>query len=226
MRNVASRSSQHSKMLGQPGLLADRVQALGLHQGLERGVLRTHLRPGLDPLGLALDRASRRCAPRDAAACVPSGTGAGVTSAQHYAAGQRLRHRRASTTGNLDGYLLRVDVFAALADPVRRSLLDEVAAGPAGSSTWPPAARSPGPPSASTCKAARRRRAGDRRPTTAASATTPWSRQRWRRSAPCVERLVLGGTPVTAHALDALDTEVRRTGRDRRTSPTSRQETA
>jgi DNA-binding transcriptional ArsR family regulator len=41
-----------------------------------------------------------------------------------------------------------------------------------------------------------------------------------------VERLVLGGTPVTSRALDALDTEVRRTARDRRTRRTSRQETA
>ena len=32
-----------------------------------------------------------------------------------------------------------------------------------------------------------------------------------------LERLVLGGTPVTAQALDALATEVRRTARDRRT---------
>src|SRR5205085_2341366 len=36
-------------------LLADRVQILGLHQVLQRGVLRAHLGLGLDPLGLALD---------------------------------------------------------------------------------------------------------------------------------------------------------------------------
>ena len=41
-----------------------------------------------------------------------------------------------------------------------------------------------------------------------------------------LDRLVLGGTPVTPQAFDALATEVRRTARDRRTSPTSRQETA
>ena len=42
--------------VGAAGLLAHRVQALGLHQVLERVVLRTHPRPGLDPLRLALDR--------------------------------------------------------------------------------------------------------------------------------------------------------------------------
>jgi hypothetical protein len=42
--------------VGAAGLLADRVQALGLHQALQLGVLRAHLRPGLDPLRLALDR--------------------------------------------------------------------------------------------------------------------------------------------------------------------------
>ena len=41
------------------GLLADRVEALGLHQPVELGVRRTHLRPGLDPLRLALDRGLR-----------------------------------------------------------------------------------------------------------------------------------------------------------------------
>src|SRR4051794_29837983 len=41
-----------------------------------------------------------------------------------------------------------------------------------------------------------------------------------------VERLVLAGTPVSAQGLDALATEVRRTARDRRTHPASRQETA
>ena len=41
-----------------------------------------------------------------------------------------------------------------------------------------------------------------------------------------LDRLVLGGTPVTPQALEALATEVRRTARDRRTSPTPRQETA
>jgi DNA-binding transcriptional ArsR family regulator len=41
-----------------------------------------------------------------------------------------------------------------------------------------------------------------------------------------LQRLALGASPVTAQALDALDTEVRRAGRDRRTAPVTRQETA
>ena len=42
--------------VGAAGLLAHRVEALGLHQALELLVLRAHLGPGLDPLRLALDR--------------------------------------------------------------------------------------------------------------------------------------------------------------------------
>src|SRR5690606_26943019 len=42
--------------VGAAGLLAHGVQALGLHQAVELAVLRAHLHPGLDPLGLALDR--------------------------------------------------------------------------------------------------------------------------------------------------------------------------
>ena len=41
--------------VGAAGLLADRVQALALDEVLQLVVLRAHLRPGLDPLGLALD---------------------------------------------------------------------------------------------------------------------------------------------------------------------------
>jgi hypothetical protein len=42
--------------VGAARLLADRVQPLGLHQGVQLGVGRTHLGAGLDPLRLALDR--------------------------------------------------------------------------------------------------------------------------------------------------------------------------
>ena len=45
--------------VGTAGLFTDRVQALGLHQRLQRGVLRTHHRPGLDPRRLLLDRRLR-----------------------------------------------------------------------------------------------------------------------------------------------------------------------
>ena len=41
--------------VGAAGFLADRVQALALHQALELGVLGTHRRARADPLGLALD---------------------------------------------------------------------------------------------------------------------------------------------------------------------------
>jgi DNA-binding transcriptional ArsR family regulator len=41
-----------------------------------------------------------------------------------------------------------------------------------------------------------------------------------------LERLALGGSPLRAQALDALDTEVRRAGRYRRTAAATRQETA
>ena len=41
--------------VGAAGLLADRVESLGLHQRLQRGVLRPHPGPRLDPLRLALD---------------------------------------------------------------------------------------------------------------------------------------------------------------------------
>jgi hypothetical protein len=50
------------------GLLADRVQALVLHQLAQRGVLRAHLRLGLDPRGFFSIGVSR-CAPRAGAAC-------------------------------------------------------------------------------------------------------------------------------------------------------------
>ena len=59
--------------VGAAGLLADRVQTLGLHQRVELGVRRTHPRPGLDPLGLPLDRGLARCGPRGAAACARPG---------------------------------------------------------------------------------------------------------------------------------------------------------
>ena len=45
--------------VGAAGLLAHRVQALALDQVAQLGELGTHLRAGLDPLGLALDRDGR-----------------------------------------------------------------------------------------------------------------------------------------------------------------------
>jgi DNA-binding transcriptional ArsR family regulator len=118
-----------------------------------------------------------------------------------------------------------VDVFAALADPVRRSLLVEMASGPARVVDLA-ASRSISRPAVSK----------HLRALSGAGLVTATDRGRERHYAlvpgglapvtALVERLVLGSTPVTAQALDALDTEVRRTVRHRRTSSTSRQETA
>ena len=118
-----------------------------------------------------------------------------------------------------------MDVFAALADPVRRSLLEEVAAGP--SRVVDLAASRPisRPAVSKHLKVL----------TDAGLVTaTDHGRERHYAMTPAglaplsdlLERLVLGGTPVTTQALDALATEVRRTVRERRTSRTPRQETA
>jgi DNA-binding transcriptional ArsR family regulator len=118
-----------------------------------------------------------------------------------------------------------VDVFAALADPVRRSLLEEVADGPVRVVDLA-ASRPISRPAVSRHL---------RVLTEAGLVTaTDLGRERHYALAPAglapvtdlVERLVLAGTPVTAQGLDALATEVRRTARDRRTNPRSRQETA
>ena len=118
-----------------------------------------------------------------------------------------------------------MDVFTALADPVRRSLLAELAAGP--SRVVDLAASRP---------ISRPAVSRHLRVLTEAGLVTATDRGRERHYAlaahglgpvtALVERLVLGGTPVTTQSLDALGTEVRRTVRDRRTSRTSRQETA
>ena len=56
MRKVASRSSQHSKMLGQPASWQTVCRPSVFDQRTQLGVLRAHLRRGPDPLRLALDR--------------------------------------------------------------------------------------------------------------------------------------------------------------------------
>jgi DNA-binding transcriptional ArsR family regulator len=118
-----------------------------------------------------------------------------------------------------------VDVFAALADPVRRSLLEEVAAGPArvvdlaaGRPISRPAVSKHLRALAEAGLVTATDRGRERHYALAPDGLTPVTA--------LVERLVLGGTPLTGQALEALDTEVRRTGRDRRTRTTSRQETA
>jgi DNA-binding transcriptional ArsR family regulator len=116
-----------------------------------------------------------------------------------------------------------VDVFSALADPVRRALLEEVAAGP--TRVVDLAARQP---------ISRPAVSKHLRVLTAAGLVVAHDRGRERHYAlvpgglgpvaALLERLALGTSPITAHALDALDTEVRRAGRDRRTA--ARQKTA
>jgi DNA-binding transcriptional ArsR family regulator len=117
-----------------------------------------------------------------------------------------------------------VDAFTALADPVRRSILVEVAQSPARVVDL-----------AATRPISRPAVSRHLRVLTDAGLVSVDERGRERHYrldpaglAPVsrlVEILVLGPTPVTAQSLDALATEVRRTARDRRTSPT-RQETA
>ena len=118
-----------------------------------------------------------------------------------------------------------MDVFAALADPVRRSLLEVVASGPARVVDLA-AGRPISRPAVSkhlkvlvdaglviaTDHGRERHYALDTAGLAPVSAL--------------LERLVLGMTPVTGQALDALATEVRRTARDRRTSLNPQQETA
>jgi DNA-binding transcriptional ArsR family regulator len=118
-----------------------------------------------------------------------------------------------------------VDVFSALADPVRRALLEEVAAGPA--RVVDLAARHP---------ISRPAVSKHLRVLTEAGLVVAHDRGRERHYAlvpgslgpvtALLQRLVLGASPVTAQALDALDTEVRRARSDRRTATETRQETA
>ena len=63
--------------VGAAGLLAHGVQALVLDERVQRGVLGPHLRAGLDPLGLALDR-RLRVAHLEAQELAPSGCGCRV----------------------------------------------------------------------------------------------------------------------------------------------------
>ena len=122
-----------------------------------------------------------------------------------------------------------MDAFAALADPVRRGLLEEVAASPArvvDLATRRPISR----PAVSR----------HLRVLADAGLVTATERGRERHYAldpgglapvaALLERLALGASPVTGQALDALDTEVRRTVRERRTrrttGPTTQEEIA
>ena len=116
-----------------------------------------------------------------------------------------------------------MDPFVALADPVRRALLDEVAGGPA--RVVDLASRQP---------ISRPAVSKHLRVLAQAVLVTATDRGRERHYAldpgglapvtAYLAGLALGASPVTAQALDALDTEVRRTDRGRRRD--NRQETA
>ena len=121
-------------------------------------------------------------------------------------------------------------MFAALADPVRRALLQEIATGPARVTdlavlhpiSRPAISRHLRLLSEAGLVTAEDR-GRERHYTLAAEALAP--------VAALLRRLAPAPTtaPVTTHALDALETEVRRTARDRRTArsgTTTRQETA
>jgi DNA-binding transcriptional ArsR family regulator len=110
-----------------------------------------------------------------------------------------------------------VDVFSALADPVRRALLEEVAAAPARvvdlASRHPisrPAVSKHLRVLADAGLVVARDHGRERHYALVPSALSPVSA--------LLERLAPGASPVTGQALDALDTEVRRAGRDRRTA--------
>jgi DNA-binding transcriptional ArsR family regulator len=122
-----------------------------------------------------------------------------------------------------------MDAFAAIADPVRRAILEEVARRPV--RVVDLAGQHP---------ISRPAISKHLRVLTEAGLVTAEDRGRERHYrlaarglAPVqalLERLVLAGTPVTSQSLDALATEVRRTSRDRRADPPTssppRQETA
>ncbi|MEO6512078.1 MAG: metalloregulator ArsR/SmtB family transcription factor [Nocardioides sp.] len=123
-----------------------------------------------------------------------------------------------------------MDVFAAIADPVRRTILLEVARGPV--RVVDLAARTHDQHAVSRPAISRHLRVlGE----VGLVAAEDRGRERHYRLAPdglapvraLLERLVLAGTPVRSQSLDALATEVRRTSRDRRTSRAAfHQETA
>jgi DNA-binding transcriptional ArsR family regulator len=114
----------------------------------------------------------------------------------------------------LTGYLSLVDIFAALADPVRRALLEELAVAPRRVVDL-----------AATRPISRPAVSKHLRLLLDAGAVTVTDRGRERyyeleraALAPVFSYAVgLAARPITDHALDALETEVRRTTRERRT---------
>jgi DNA-binding transcriptional ArsR family regulator len=119
-----------------------------------------------------------------------------------------------------------VDVFAALADPVRRSLLRELTAGPRrvvdladGLPISRPAVSKHLRLLTAAGLVAAERRGRERHYVLRRDALAPVTAY--------VDGLLVRPAPLSENALDALDTEVRRAARDRRTTPaTITEETA
>ena len=122
-----------------------------------------------------------------------------------------------------------MDAFSAIADPVRRALLEEVAAGPVRvvdlASRHPisrPAVSKHLRVLADAGLVVAHDRGRERHCALVHGGLSPVSA--------LLERLALGASPVTGQSLDVLDTEVRRVSRDRRTTrrttADTRQETA
>ena len=122
-----------------------------------------------------------------------------------------------------------MDAFSAIADPVRRALLEEVAARPVRvvdlASRHPisrPAVSKHLRVLADAGLVVAHDRGRERHYALVPGALSPVSA--------LLERLALGASPVSGQSLDALDTEVRRVSRDRRTTrrttAATRQETA
>ena len=117
-----------------------------------------------------------------------------------------------------------MDAFAALADPVRRSLLRALATGPLrvvdladGLPISRPAVSKHLRLLTEAGLVEAEDRGRERHYAFRAAALQPVAALLAQLSAP---------SPLTANSLDALETEVRRVARDRRTAPTQQQETA
>src|SRR6187551_3467897 len=125
MRKVASRSSQHSKMLGQPASWqtvwspSDFTRdCSAVYSGPIRARVLIH--SGLRSMGVSALRTSSRSSLR------PSG--AELTPRAY--AGEPAHYDSALASLVSRWLPIRVDIFDAIADPVRRSLLADLAHGP------------------------------------------------------------------------------------------------
>ena len=213
MRNVASRSSQHSKMLGQPAswhTVCSPSDFTRLWSALYSGPIfaRVLIHSGLRSIGVSALRTSSRSSLR------PSGAGAELTSIERTPVSPG--HRDSALALLVSRWLpIGVDIFGALADPVRRSLLRDLAAEPrrvVDLAAGRPISRPAVSKHLRLLLDAGAVTVDRPRPGALLRARPGGARPGRRRTSP---RWPL--RPVTEHALDALETEVRRTTRERRT---------